>query len=224
MKGDDKYRPIVIPRNKKYGNNYWISKGLKVGEREVTLYSDLEFDHWVSVETHPNVLTYCEQPLEIPYVTDGKLRTTIFDMWIRYKDGSEVFVEVKYEKELRSNDRKYERTKRQIEAQEQWCKTKGIRHEVRTEALIRAGRHTIENKVKMLSNVLNHPKPACLPIVEENITSQRTLVGELCIQLEGMVTPYDLLVSLQWLCYEGIIWAELDTTIWGNNMEVWKSE
>ncbi|WP_445671398.1 TnsA endonuclease N-terminal domain-containing protein [Paenibacillus sp. FSL K6-3166] len=46
------------------------------------------------------VETYCEQHKEISYVIDGKLHTSIFDMWIKYTNGEEEYIEVKYENEL----------------------------------------------------------------------------------------------------------------------------
>ncbi|WP_165264034.1 hypothetical protein [Paenibacillus sp. M-152] len=57
-------------------------------ERNIELYSDLEFDHWLTVKTNQEVITYCEQPLKISYVLKGQLRTSIFDMWILNRDGS----------------------------------------------------------------------------------------------------------------------------------------
>ena len=45
------------------------------------------------VDADPEVITYCEQPLEISYVLNGRLRTSIFDMWIFKKDEVEIFDE-----------------------------------------------------------------------------------------------------------------------------------
>ncbi|MBB3113466.1 hypothetical protein FHS18_005578 [Paenibacillus phyllosphaerae] len=219
-----KYKPIVVPRNKKYGNNYWMAKGPKVGLRDITLYSDLEFDHWLVVETDPTVLTYCEQPIEIPYVINGRLHSTIFDMWILFKNGKEVFVEVKYEKELFAKSTKYERTNRQISAQREWCKQNGIIHEVRTERMIRKGPRYIENKLKMFMNILNHQKPSSITQVMGCIKSNGISIGDICKQLQGEVVPYDVILACQWLCYEGVITTNFCEKVWGNEMEVWLSE
>lgn len=218
-----KYTPIVLPRNKKYGNNCWDAKGPKVGMRDIILYSDLEFDHWLMVETDPNVLTYCEQPMEITYVINGKLHSTIFDMWILYKNGTELFVEVKYESELQSMHKKHDRTKRQIEAQRHWCTENGFNHEVRTEKSIRAGRYSIENKLKMISNIINLQKPRCVDTIQNSIVGRRKL-SDICKEWEGVINPYEVFLAAQWLCYEGTISADLNERIWGKEMEVWKSE
>ncbi|RCW40583.1 TnsA endonuclease N-terminal domain-containing protein [Paenibacillus prosopidis] len=194
---DAKYKPIVLPRNKKYGNNCWDAKGPKVGMRDIVLYSDLEFDHWLTIESDSNVLNYCEQPKKITYVLNGKLYSAIFDMWILYKDGTELFIEVKYEKELHHQHRKYERTKRQIEAQKEWCKQNSLRHEVRTEKSIRVGRHSIENKLKIISNVMNHKKPSCLSLITEQITTERRKLSEISKQLKGNVDTYEMILAVQ---------------------------
>lgn len=218
-----KYSPIVLPRNKKYGNNCWDARGPKVGLRDIVLYSDLEFDHWLTVESDPNVLTYCEQPLEITFAINGKLHSSIFDMWILYKNGTEIFIEVKYEAELLSEHKKYERTKRQIESQQLWCKEHGYLHETRTEKSIRAGKYKIENMLKMITNITNLHPPNSMSVIKECITG-RTQLSEVCKKLSGSIEPHDVLLAVQWLCYEGTISANLNGHVWGYEMEVWENE
>ncbi|MFX3637405.1 MAG: Tn7 transposase TnsA N-terminal domain-containing protein [Candidatus Pristimantibacillus sp.] len=215
------YRPIVIPRNKKYGNNYWETRGLKVGNRDVTLYSDLEFDHWLTVESDRRVQTYCEQPCQISFVLNGKLRTSIFDMVICDWKGSTTFIEVKYENELISSHKNYERNMRQIEAQMKWCNQNGVTHEVRTEKTIRKGKHSIENYLKMISNVLNHQQPGNISLVSQVLESQKSIkISKLQVLLQEQLDKYNTLLSLQWLYYEGIVTANLDVQVWGDEMEV----
>lgn len=187
------------------------------------MYSDLEFDHWLSVESDPNVITYCEQPKEITYVINGKLHSSIFDMWVLYKDGTQRFIEVKYESELLNCHKKYERTNRQIEAQRLWCKENGYSHEVRTEKTIRLGKYTIENKLKMVSTVSNLRKPSDSAAIMKSLISRRKLV-EICKELSGKVEPHVIFQAAQWLCYEGLLSADLNDHIWGNEMEVWINE
>lgn len=129
--------PIVMPRSSKYGNNFWNSEGPKVEMREVTLYSDLEFDHWVSVETNPDVETYCEQFPEISYVLNGELHTSVFDMWIKLRNGLIKCREVKYESELNPNDPRNSRTLQQVKAQQTYCEENGIVYEIITDKALR---------------------------------------------------------------------------------------
>lgn len=219
---NSKYHPIVIPRNKKYGNNYWIAKGNKVGSRDIILYSDLEFDHWLNVECDPAVKTYCEQPLKISYVLNGKVHTTIFDMWILNKDGNETFVEVKYEKELNPSGKNYGHIKRQIEAQKEWCKLNNFRHEIRTESIIRVGRYSIENRLKLMSNINNLKKPTYIIDVANCITTRRKKIEEIYSDLCDNLAIDKIILATQWLYYDGEIIADLDSFIWGKEMEVWR--
>ena len=218
-----KYHPLTISRSKKYGNNYWSPRGTKVGKRTVELHSDLEFDHWLTVETNPKVLTYCEQPLQISYVLNGQLRTSIFDMWILDRDNSETFVEVKYEKELKSTHPKYDRTKRQIEAQQEWCRINNKAYEVRTEKSIRSGRHSIENRISIATAVLNREKPACYLEVITCISESSKRIGDIVQELSHY-PPDDINLALKWLHYEGHLKGNIDDQIWGNGLELRKYE
>ncbi|MCF7753960.1 TnsA endonuclease N-terminal domain-containing protein [Paenibacillus xylanexedens] len=218
---DIKYSPHKISRSKKYGNNYWTSRGNKLGKRNIELYSDLEFDHWLTVETNPEVITYCEQPLKISYVLKGKLRTSIFDMWILNQDSSETFVEVKYEKELTSNHPKYDRTKRQIEAQQEWCRLNQKFYEVRTEKTIRRGRHSIENRKSIVTAVLNSQKPACISDVLACITVCNKKIQEIIKEISHFPKE-DVNLALKWLYYTGYLSGDIENQIWGNQLEVFK--
>ncbi|MCM3625776.1 TnsA endonuclease N-terminal domain-containing protein [Paenibacillus glycanilyticus] len=215
-------KPIVMPRSSRYGNNYWNSKGLKVGRREVILYSDLEYDHWLTVEANFNVETYCEQEKEISYVFNGKVHTSILDMYIRHSDGTELYVEVKYECELQPSHKNYERTRRQIEAQRIWCEQKGYLYEVRTEKTIRISRFYIENLTKIVMSVTNLPKPASWAEILDHISESKQTLGEIWKELMSTVNVQELQTTCHWLFYEGRIGADICTKIWGNEMEVWK--
>ena len=141
MKNDfpvsDFLSPINIGPQTRYGNNRWEVYSLKL-RRNVTLYSNLEYDHWALVEADPEIKTFCEQPLKIQIrLPSGAIVTTIFDMWIRRKSGIEEFREIKFHEELFSANSK-SRIVRQIEAQKKWCDLKGISYTVVTEKVIRA--------------------------------------------------------------------------------------
>jgi len=223
IKSHQDYKPIKIPRNKKYGNNYWTSIGRKVEFRDVTLYSDLEFDHWLTVESDNNVDLYCEQPLEITYVLNGKRHTSIFDMWILYKSGEEVFVEVKYESELNSTLKKHERTKRQIQAQKQWCEQNGFNYEVRTEKNIRNGIHKIANLLKVVSTTSVRNRPTNVDDIYSYINYEIKTILELQTRIHRY-SLYEIITATQWLYYEGLIDANINKLIWNCNMEVWRNE
>ncbi|MGO4530119.1 Tn7 transposase TnsA N-terminal domain-containing protein [Paenibacillus sp. 2TAF8] len=216
-----KYQPIKVLRSKKYGNNYWTPRGNKVGKRIVELYSDLEYDHWLLVDTDPEVITYCEQPMEISYVLNGRLRTSIFDMWILKEDGTEIFVEVKYKKELTSKHPKHARTQRQIEAQREWCRMNNKLYVVRTEEDVRRGRHSIENRTSLCMAVVNSKKPVSLKQVLGVIPGEGIKIKEVVRELSNLSVEA-VLLCLKWLLYEGDIKSNMEDQLIGFEMEVWR--
>jgi hypothetical protein len=215
-------QPIVMPRSSKYGSNYWNSEGPKVGMREVTLYSDLEFDHWVSVETNPDVETYCEQYPEISYVINGELHTTIFDMWLKFRDGTIIYHEVKYESELNIEDPRNSRTLRQIEAQQAYCIENGINYEIVTDKVLRKNHNELENRLKIISYVKNNPEPK----------AAAHILGYVCRERISLQTLADLISipyprvhdACLWLYYHGAIHLNIDEILICKQAEVWLRE
>ncbi|TVY02164.1 TnsA endonuclease N-terminal domain-containing protein [Cohnella terricola] len=217
---DIRYEPIVMPRSKKYGNNYWSAKGPKVGMREVVLYSDLEFDHWLLVETNPHVKIYCEQPLEISFVWEEKLHSSIFDMWICYEDNSQYFIEVKYESELQPHHRNIQRTTRQINAQSQWCQENGFGYSVITDKTIRNSFINLENRLKVLSEIRGRERPFFLDKVLKQITKKKQTIETLFVNHFHDMSVSDVLRACFWLFYEGKIESNINNVIWSTQSEV----
>lgn len=216
------HQPKVMPRSAKYGSNYWNTEGPKVDMREVILYSDLEFDNWVFVESDSNVETYCEQYPEISYVYEGALHTSVFDMWIRKHDGSKVYREVKYETELNENDPRNERTLRQIAAQRAYCIENNFTYEIVTEKMLRRSHQELENRLKIISFIKNNQKPIAADVVLSHINKKRRSLQTIS---ELSSTPYALIHdSCIWLYYHGAIQINLDETIICKQSEVWLDE
>lgn len=140
--------PLIKKRYGRYGNNHWIVYSLKL-KRNVNLFSDLEFDNWILIETNPNVKTFCEQPHEA--VIEGDQETSIFDMWALTLDGQEIFFEIKYEQDLNK-----EEVVQQIDIQKRWCEIHGKKHQIRTEKDIRNNEIYLENLKDLLPYVLNN--------------------------------------------------------------------
>jgi hypothetical protein len=126
-----KYSPVTKLAASRFGNNRWIVFSLRL-LRLVILYSDLEYDHWVMVESNYRIISYCEQPIRIRVKTADGFVTTIFDMWLLFASGREVFREVKYREQLTDA-----RVVRQIRAQKTYCGIESGDHEVFDEYRIR---------------------------------------------------------------------------------------
>lgn len=116
-----------------YGSNFWEVYSPKL-RRNVNLYSDLEYDHWILVESDPSILTFCEQPLRLRISLEGRIVHSILDMWLRWKDGREQFREIKYFSELAKESTE----KRQLKAQQTWAALHGHDYMIHTEKTIRA--------------------------------------------------------------------------------------
>ena len=59
------FKPVFKrKRNGRFGNNIWISYSPKLN-RNITLYSDLEYDHWILIENDKNIKSFCEQPYHV---------------------------------------------------------------------------------------------------------------------------------------------------------------
>jgi hypothetical protein len=126
-----KYSPVTKLAASRFGNNRWIVFSLRL-LRLVILYSDLEYDHWVTVESNYRIVSYCEQPLRVRVKTAHGFVTTVFDMWLLFASGKEVFREVKYRNQLTEP-----KVIRQLAAQKTYCASDGGIHDIFDELRIR---------------------------------------------------------------------------------------
>ena len=137
-------KPIDMPRGSHYGSNYFIVYSQKV-KRNVKLYSNLEYYNFLTLEVDPNVEHFCEQPLEIAVLLENKIRKSIFDMHVVYKDGREEFQEVKYQSELTGEADASRCSQEQIRRQQHWCEENNVNFVVRTEKDIIKGKFHMQN-------------------------------------------------------------------------------
>lgn len=145
------YKPINMKRSSKFGSNYWEVYSPKL-KRNVRLFSDLEYENWLFIETNPKIISFCEQPLEIKGYVDGKLKKSIFDMWVLYDDDTEEFQEVKYQAQLIDIN---SRSSKQIQLQKQWCIENNYSYIVRTDSEIRKNKVYLDTLKQVISEVRN---------------------------------------------------------------------
>lgn len=154
------YKPVLSMKSNHFGSNFWDCFSHKIN-RDVHFYSDLEYEHWILVETNPDIEFFCEQPLKIKEEFEGEIHESIFDMWIKWKDGNEEFIEIKYEKDItQSSHNKSKRNKRirtQLGIQKKWCKNNHANYRIVTEKEIRI-QPLLTNR-KMLLPYLRSSKP-----------------------------------------------------------------
>ncbi|MEQ6353180.1 TnsA endonuclease N-terminal domain-containing protein [Lysinibacillus sp. M3] len=77
--------------------------------------SDLEYEHWLQVETDPDIIDFCDQPIKMEMIENEKTYSSIVDMWVKYKSNEEAYIEIKYRKDLLK-----ETVKKQIYIQEEF--------------------------------------------------------------------------------------------------------
>jgi hypothetical protein len=135
----------------RYGTNRWIVFSPKL-HRTVILYNNLEYDHWVLLESEPTIRSYCEQPRRIRVRLPSGIVTTVFDMWILWDSMLQEYRAVRYMKDLSCPDRS-SRINQEIEAQKLWCQLGGVRHSVVTDETVRANLIYIENWKIILSHL-----------------------------------------------------------------------
>ncbi|MGC4379217.1 hypothetical protein WD019_20220 [Fictibacillus sp. Mic-4] len=208
------YSPIPIKRSSKFGNNYWEAYSPKV-QRNVRLFSDLEYDYWILIETNPKIQAFCERPLEIKQIYNGKVVKAMFDMWIKWENGEEQFVEVQYSVSNRS-------VKLASIIQQLWCKHHQKDFLIKTEKDIRENHILLSNMKTILPYISNRPHPVETDLynIKRYLSKvKRCTIAELDHYLA--LDRIRIREAIFWLLYHGQIQANVDTTPIGSSLEVW---
>lgn len=209
------YNPIVTNFSNKFGNNRWKTKSIKL-DREVFLYSDLEYDNWLTVECNPSIIKFCEQPIQLKVPYKNSIRTSIPDMWILYDNGDEEIVEVKYTKDLNKV-----KVKEQIEIQRIWATKNCVKHRIVTEKDVRDNRLLLSN-YKSLINILKNVEVKELVKLDDCLDVIRAH-GPLKISEFTDFLAMDrvtVLKNIAFLIYMGHIKANIDICYFGDKLEV----
>lgn len=213
------YTPVM---KENLGSNRWHVFSKKI-QREVRLKGDLEYDNWVLIETDPLILTFCEKPKEIIYSLNGKPIKSVFDMWIKWKDGKEEFVAVNYSYEIDINHKRHKISAiEKVNSQKLWCDEHNILYTVKRENEIRINHILLENK-KLLLSYMSQARvldEEILSAVENKIKSGCTNV----YQIENELVQFHK-VKVRNLTYQliidGIIESNIDRFPLGRSTEVY---
>lgn len=199
-------KPIVMKRASHYGSSYYRMYSQKLN-RIVEFFSELEYYNFLTLEMNYEVLTFCEQPYEISIIMDNQVKKAVFDMWVKYTNGTEEFQEVKYSKELLGPDSASLRSQEQIRREKRWCADNGINFSLRTEKEICTGRFTMKNLSIMaarnrryIPRDSNYYNAIILDLLKEH---KCITVGRL-IENEALPINYEL-EHLCYMFYQGFI-------------------
>ncbi|WP_089608109.1 TnsA endonuclease N-terminal domain-containing protein [Bacillus cereus] len=211
------YKPLITNANKKFGNNRWISYSSKL-QREVFLFSDLEYEHWLIIESNPTIIDFCEQPLLMNAYINGKLMTSTIDMWVKYDTGHEEFIEIKYSSDLTKH-----RVINQIAIQKHWCNKHKFQHHVRTEEHIRTNRMLLSN-LKILAKGQKQQKQL---LDTDRHLIMKILKGfpakiPLTFLIQETKLPQNrLFLSIGQMILNGEVYSNISQQYYGLNTEVW---
>jgi hypothetical protein len=216
-------KPIINSQKRNYGSNLWEIYSFKL-KRNVTLYSDLEYDNFVLVETNPHVWSFCEQPLKIKLFLDGKYKYCIFDMWIKYTNGTESFIEVKYSNKIKPDIHKPNKNIIQINAEKMWCKQNNYKFELRTELEIRNDMVYLINMKSILFNI-RKTNFIEIKLCKKILNSIKGKVSiESLINTLILIEKDKILANISWLIYTGRLKGELNKFLINNKTVVMRSE
>ena len=210
------YKPLITDASKKYGNNRWLAYSNKL-KRVVYLFSDLEYEHWLQVETDPSIINFCEQPIKMEIIENSRTHSSIIDMWVKYKNGEETFIEIKY-----SNDLLKESVKKQIYIQGVWCRANQIKHLIKTEKDIKLNPIKLSNLkllIKQVSKSIN-PNSQTIGFIKDHIMKEPKSIQQ--IANETKIEFQTLFNILCILLYEGSINCNFEVKHLGKYSEVWK--
>ncbi|MEB1806016.1 MAG: Tn7 transposase TnsA N-terminal domain-containing protein [Bacillaceae bacterium] len=207
------FTPIPIKRNDEFYSNYWEGYSPKL-KRDVDFFGDLRYEYWLLIETNPDIVSFCERPISIEGVINGKKRRTQFDMWLKWKDGRDFFVKVIYSSKKESFLR---------EVEELWCKNNGYEYLIVTEQEIRSNPIVLSNKKQLLSSLGNRVIPIEIDILKitKQITEERTTIKLIIDYFKEGMPLLRIKEALYWMIYQGIISSNMDEKPLSPETEVW---
>ena len=216
-----KFIPIDIPRNKCYGNNYYETYSIRL-KRNVRLYSELEYKNFLTVEMNPKVIEYCEQPLKIEIEIDGILESSIFDMWVHYRDGTEEMQEVKYMSDIDPINEYTKRARRQVQKQEQWCRANNYKYSIISEKEIEKGTYYINNLRYLYGLIKRIDIPLYrhyTKMLQEKMIFNRIKVND--ILNDNIIKKELIFPTIALGIYEGKIQADINNRVINYETEIW---
>ncbi|MHB0865034.1 PDDEXK family nuclease [Paenibacillus sp. SEL3] len=173
------YSPIKEINNEMGRNRFFaFSRRLK---REIRLYSPLQYDNWVMVETDLSVEYYCERPKKIVVSVAGEIIETVFDMWIK-TEKEEIFIFLRNAYEININDHRVkQKALKELLAQQIWCKEMKYKHRIITDEDIRSNLILLANKKTLIPYYMpiNELRNELYPLIIDKLCNEPTAIREL---------------------------------------------
>lgn len=210
-------KPVFINKTNKFGNNRWIVYSNKIS-RNVYLFSDLEYANWLVVENDQSIKYFCEQPIIIETIFEGKIKTSIPDMYIQYVNGVEAMREIKYSVDITS-----ERAKQQSFIQKSWCNKNNYKYELVTEEHLTTNPVYLSNlkllsKIEIDIGIVNKFKETLDKYINSKPNTVLELSKEMNIEIEVILQQIFCLIKVNYIN------SNIDELFLGPLTEVWRDE
>lgn len=207
------YKPDYTGRSDYSRGDYREEYSPRIPGREIRFYNKNQYDHFIIVDSDPNVDTFCELPnIEVVSSIDGKQMRVHFDMWIRWKNGREEFrrVENDHDKELfDQNPHLYP----QLYALKLWADNENVNFEIYTKKRIHAKPKLLDNWKDIhhyLHDVTWLQEQGLDTQTLEYIKSQNGVNIRSIIDKFSQVDPTEIIRAIFWNLYQGLIFSDLD--------------
>jgi len=223
-------------RSRKIDIKFVSQSGIIVSKKNSELIqfeSSLEKDFVYLLEFDTEIHSYVDQPLAIPYRDEhNKMRIYYPDFLVKFHDEdlNDIIVEIKYEKDLVENAKKFTE---KFESARKFCKNNSLTFCVLSEKEIRGDRITFLNNAKFLSrfrNISNYyqdkdqeSKDIAMSLMVVNKLRQYNIctINALMIELESDCNSREELLYYIWFLiannYIGCnleLTLSMDTYIW----------
>ncbi|MDX5476048.1 MAG: hypothetical protein LPK00_10995 [Bacillaceae bacterium] len=210
------FKPIPIKRSDQFYSNYWVGYSLKL-MREVDFFGDLQYEYWLQVETDPDISEFCERPIIIDGVLEGKRKKTQFDMYLKKRDGKKTLVKILYSSKQDSPLRALEKL---------YCEKNGFEYICISELDIRQNPIALSNRKQIITTLCNRKQPIDIDLRKllHEVTSKRTSIKQIIENMNASISLPRTKEALFWLIYKGDISSNmyekklsLETEVWLND-------
>ena len=177
--------------------------------RMIHCESPLERDYCYYLEFDPRVKRYQEQPLAIEYVFDGKLHHYFIDFQVEYEDRKTRLVEVKYLREIKS-----EENLRKFAAATDYAEEHGMEFVVVTEQDLHEGSR-LENMIHIYRHGagIRLDKEMILAVIEALSELSATKVEAVLAALTPVAKCHDPRSILYWLIWRSTLILDISHKI-----------
>jgi hypothetical protein len=149
---------------------------------------------------------------------------SIFDMWVKYKNGTECLMKIKFDYEAEIFSVKNYKKHSQTEIQKSWCMDNGFNFVIVTEESIRSNFLYLNNLKQLIPTVAQYTE-----IIETDIRSidklldlySRVSISDILHELNTI--PYNRVRdAVYWLIYNGRVNSDVKAVSLGHKTQIWK--